>query len=186
MSTELSSFVSRHTLASTEQATWRGGQIQLRIDAYLTADAPPDELVTSARAVIVAEDQVLVMTNPAGEHILPGGRREPGESSLHALKREILEETGLSIDDAEPVAVLHYHHESAKPAIYPYPYPDFLNQVYVIRLDQVVPVEVTDTYEMQGEFVPLIALSGDRLPPNQMQILNQVMSQIDEAAEPVV
>lgn len=54
-------------------------------------------------ATIVNEDKVLLVRHADarkpdyGEWLLPAGRVEPGESFEEALKREIMEETGLSI-----------------------------------------------------------------------------------------
>ena len=184
MHTELETFLATHDVVATESASWRGGQMQLTINLYMTTDPPPDNLVTSARALIVTDDQVLVMTNPAGEHILPGGRREDGEPPLVTLQREVLEETGLAIPDGPQLAVLHYHHETPKPAIYPYPYPDFLNLVYLIQLPAVTEVVVSDTYELEGAFVPVAELTADRLPPTQLHLLGRI-SQTKQTRQPL-
>jgi 8-oxo-dGTP diphosphatase len=40
-----------------------------------------------------------------GSYDLPGGRLEPGERFNDALKREVLEETGLEVEIGRPVAV---------------------------------------------------------------------------------
>ncbi|MEJ7837352.1 MAG: NUDIX domain-containing protein [Thermomicrobiales bacterium] len=110
--TELDVFLSTHTAVASESALWRGGQIKFTVSLFLTTDMPPDELVTSARCMIVAFDQVLVLTNPDGEHILPGGRRERRESIEDALVREVYEETGITVQSSEHIAISHYHHES--------------------------------------------------------------------------
>lgn len=41
----------------------------------------------------------------SGRYQLPGGKLDPGETFDECLKREVLEETGLSIDPGEPLLV---------------------------------------------------------------------------------
>lgn len=52
-----------------------------------------------------AQGKVLLAQRPAGKHLagsweFPGGKREPGESPLHALARELHEELGIHVDTA--------------------------------------------------------------------------------------
>lgn len=60
-----------------------------------------------------ASGRVLLAQRPAGKHLaglweFPGGKREPGETPLQALARELLEELGIEIHDAQPlVATTH-------------------------------------------------------------------------------
>jgi 8-oxo-dGTP pyrophosphatase MutT (NUDIX family) len=63
-----------------------------------------ERVVDCGRAVmflVVCGDEVLLEERPdnekgfANETIIPGGKNEPGESHLKAVKREIKEETGL-------------------------------------------------------------------------------------------
>ena len=58
-----------------------------------------------------ASGRVLLAQRPAGKHLagtweFPGGKREAGESSLQALARELLEELGIEIHDAQPLAAI--------------------------------------------------------------------------------
>ncbi|MGD0917894.1 MAG: NUDIX domain-containing protein [Thermodesulfobacteriota bacterium] len=48
------------------------------------------------KGLILSGERVLLLRKPNGEYDLPGGRLEIGERSKDGLKREILEETGLS------------------------------------------------------------------------------------------
>ena len=69
-------------------------------------------LPVSAKAVLVDADRVLLGRNDRGEWELPGGQLEPGERIADAIRREVLEETGLQVtvgdlllvDTFEPVA----------------------------------------------------------------------------------
>lgn len=68
------------------------------------------------KAVVVAEGKILLGTrmdeNDHGLFELPGGKLEVGESIQDAFKREVLEETGLIIDQdsvANPLEVLEFN-----------------------------------------------------------------------------
>ena len=63
-------------------ASWRAGEIELTISAYITCDEPPPVLVTSVRALVFRDESILLMQNVNGPHIFPGGRVEAGESHL--------------------------------------------------------------------------------------------------------
>jgi 8-oxo-dGTP pyrophosphatase MutT (NUDIX family) len=179
MQNDLEQFLQPLTSASTQKAIWRGGQIHLDLDCYLTELDPPDSLVTSARCIVLAGDSVLVMSNPSGEHILPGGRREPGESPEEAMIRELREETGLIIQPSIRLAIMHFHHTTPKPPLYAYPYPDFLQIISVVRLEHPEPVTVRDTYEMSGEYVALSHLDSNRIPPEQHLLLQRATQLAD-------
>jgi len=58
------------------------------------------------RALVIRGDQILVCMPVDGEYCyLPGGHVEPGESSISAIKREMLEECGVAVDVGELAAV---------------------------------------------------------------------------------
>ncbi len=51
-----------------------------------------------------------------GQHLenlweIPGGKREPGESRFHALKRELQEEVGIEVIAAQPLHAVTHHYE---------------------------------------------------------------------------
>ena len=52
----------------------------------------------SIKGVVIKNDSLLLLLNERNEYELPGGRPDPLESAEVALKRELLEETGLDCD----------------------------------------------------------------------------------------
>lgn len=107
------------------------GTMPLRVSAYTTPAALPDELVTSVRCVLRVGDLIVFCENADGGHPWPGGRRHPGESYAETAIREVHEETGWLVDrdSLQPLGWLHLEHLAPKRPHYPYPYPDFLQVV---------------------------------------------------------
>lgn len=172
---ELRNFLIDLEPMSTETVLWRGGQIELELTGFITDMPPPDNLVTSGRCIVLSDTSVLMMHNPSGSHILPGGRRQPGESTRSAAVREVAEETGLSIDPPEQLGVMVFRHLTPKPVIYPYPYPVFINVVYVTHVPETARIAVNDTYELAGEFVSPRDDAVNGLPPHQRQLLSAAL-----------
>jgi hypothetical protein len=75
--TDISEIVAPLALQADEQAKWSP---VLRVRTYLTTTLPPLGLVSSVRALVQQDDQILIVHDPVSVHILPGGRREPGET----------------------------------------------------------------------------------------------------------
>jgi len=113
-------------------ATWGDQRLERRL--YATAEAPPDDLVSSVRAVVFRKGAVVVIRDHDGSgHIMPGGRREAGESQDEALVREIGEETGWRFEAARCFGFLHFRHLTPKPEGYAYPYPEFFQTLHVVE-----------------------------------------------------
>jgi ADP-ribose pyrophosphatase YjhB (NUDIX family) len=136
------------------QAEWP--PLRLRVRTYLTTTLPTLDLVSSVRALVRQGDQILVVRDPVSVHILPGGRREPGETLMQTLEREVLEETDWAIRDARLIGLAYFQHLTPKPADYRYPYPDFLHLVYVATADRYDATQrEADGYELESGFQPL-------------------------------
>jgi 8-oxo-dGTP pyrophosphatase MutT (NUDIX family) len=141
--------------AAVETDTW--GALRLQVSTYLTRTLPATlALVSSVRAIVLRGGEVLVARDPTRRHILPGGRREAGETVEQTLRREVREETGWEIGPGRLIGLLHFHHLTERPAEYRYPYPDFLHLVYAasgVRCDPAA--RVADDYELEAVMVPL-------------------------------
>lgn len=152
---------------------WRGGEHRLQLRGYLTAETPPDDFVLAGRALVIHEGQVLVVRDPDGEHVLPGGRREPGESALDAAHREVIEETGWSVSNSVPLSILHLHYETPRPLnVGRVIYPDFLWHVFMASPSGFDPAaRHTDGYELGAAFHSITEPLKQRLPLFQRILL---------------
>jgi 8-oxo-dGTP diphosphatase len=154
---DLAAFLDRHEPVSKGEgeAVWRGGTIRLRIDSYLSREPPASAYVTSVRSVVLRGREVLTVRNADEWHVLPGGRRKPGETLEETLRREVLEEAGLRIEHPVQLGFMHLHHVTPKPSGYEYPYPDFLWLVYVSDAGTAdVSGRIVDDYEEEAVFRP--------------------------------
>ena len=161
----------------SERVMWRGGQIELETQVFLTGRASLPALTSSGRCIVLASDSVLLMSNPSDTHILPGGRIEHGESIEKATIREVREETGLRLTDLTRIGLLVYRHLTPRPSVYKYPYPIFLNGIHVAEAMNAGELLVNDTYELTGEFVP-VAEAERRIPAYQRLLLREAIARI--------
>lgn len=81
-----------------------------------------------AAAVFDARGRVLIAQRPPGKHLagmweFPGGKVEPGEARVDALRRELLEEIGITIGTPRPLLRLRHT----------YSYGEVLLDVWVVR-----------------------------------------------------
>ena len=62
------------------------------------------------------DGQVLISERPAGKHLagfweFPGGKLDPGETPLYGLARELHEELGIQVIEAEPLLALPWRYD---------------------------------------------------------------------------
>lgn len=152
---ELADFLAAYQPLCIEQETW--GELPLKVSSYAVRGIPPLNSISSVRCVVRQGDQVLVLHNEdGGWHVLPGGRREHGETLLETLHREILEETGWTVVNPQMIGAIHFQHLAPKPDNYPFPYPEFMQIVYrgeAAAYD--VYGKIPDDYEQSAEFRPV-------------------------------
>ena len=130
-SPQLRELLAARTPAARETAEWPG-DMRLEMAAYLGDAELPDELVVSVRCLVTVASRVLVCEDAAPSvHVLPGGRREPGESWPETARREVVEETGWHVDPTllQTVGFIHVRHVTPVPDDHPFPHPDFLQVV---------------------------------------------------------
>lgn len=153
-SAKLAAYLARHTAGAEDEAIWLDGAIRLRITCHLTDEEPPSECIVSARSVVWRGAEVLTVRNPDEWHVLPGGRREGGETPEQTVLREVLEETGVHIERLLRLGFMHLHHLTPKPPDYEFLYPDFLWAVYLseARLVERDHARLSDEYEEEAIF----------------------------------
>lgn len=155
-----------------ETVSWQEGQLRLGLDTFITSCPPPDRLVTSARCIVVREGKVLTVTDRDGiVHIMPGGRRESGESLVETAHREILEETGLHVVGLRQIGVMLYEHLTPCPKEYPYPFPHFMQVVFVTTRAVDGNKICDDEWAASAEFMDVMAVRGS-LPGGQQWLLD--------------
>ncbi|HZU12411.1 MAG TPA: NUDIX hydrolase [Chloroflexota bacterium] len=175
MDASLARFLTRHTAVVEKAVDW--GDMPLQVASYITCETPPLEYVTSVRALVLREDAVLVLHDDGGRHlILPGGRREQGESVDDTLAREVAEETGCLLAHGTQLGFMHFHHLAPRPDGYRYPYPDFLQLVFTARPTGHRPDRIVDDGSVRWSgFMPVDTVLGLPLSPNERVFLETAL-----------
>lgn len=172
MGTTLETFLQSHTYVARESTVWGHGTIPLEVTSYLSPAPVPLELVTSVRAVVLdGNEQVLVVRDPGGYHLIPGGRREPGETILQTLQRELQEETGWSVTHVKQIGFKHFRHLGPQPANF-FAYPDFLQLIHSARAETYdAELREKDGYELEALFRPMSELAQLSLMASDLAFL---------------
>lgn len=172
--TPLETFLARHAPQTEEVVVWPGSTLRLR--GYLCDTLPPPELITSARAVVLRGAAVLTLRNPHETHILPGGRREPGETLEQTVRREVLEEAGWALGALRLLGARYFAHLTPRPPGHTYPYPHFFQAVYcAVALEHLPRTRLTDDYEAEARLVPIAEARTLALAPDQRAFLEAAL-----------
>ncbi|MCE7987712.1 MAG: NUDIX domain-containing protein [Caldilinea sp. CFX5] len=154
----LQTFIAPLTSLGTEFYDWPAARFQ--VNTYLHPLPPPDEFITSVRAVVFRDEAVLVVQDPDGRHILPGGRREADESYSETASREVLEETGWQVTIGPLLGFKHFYRLTPKPPHINAPDPAFAQLVYIAQaVTYHAEAREQGGYELGAEFVSLAQLA---------------------------
>lgn len=123
----------------------------------------------SIKGVLIHQGRVLLLLNERGEWDLPGGRPDPGEDYRTALKREVQEEAGLTVEVGEALG-------------------EYLFEVLPGRFVQIAPFvcrltgdsDVVLSHEhLETRWLPIgelgESIAGHRLPVGYLESVRQAM-----------
>ena len=97
---------------------------------------PPTELTSAAFGLIFDGDAILLARLVDRGWDVPGGHLEPGESAEEAMRREVLEETGVVAGGASVFAHQLIRLLSPRPDGYRYPYPEGYQVFFRAEMDK--------------------------------------------------
>lgn len=134
----------------------------------------PDHPVTSAAAVILKGDAVLLIKRGlpprAGIWTFPGGAVEVGETAREACAREVLEETGLTVNVGPVVDAVDIMEQDGARWRYHYTVLDFLAEVQASSLDLCAASDASDAV-----WAPLDDLDRYDLTPLARHVLARAL-----------
>ena len=128
-----STFLKNLQSVLVSRVNWPLQSMSFDVASYLDQKIPPEQLITSVRAVVQYKEKIVILENEDRRHFLPGGRMEEGESFDATLEREIAEECGLQVQSKRYLGFLHYKHVTPMPENYGYPYPDMFHLIYQVE-----------------------------------------------------
>jgi len=118
-----------------------GNRVELIFDDCETRD----DLTRTAFALPVMEDGAVVMANNRRRRIeVPGGHIDPGERADQAASREVLEETGATIDEPIPLGHLRMTSTGEAPPHWRYPHPLSYQMFYAGKVTNMTPYVEND------------------------------------------
>lgn len=174
--TEVEAFLRPLHAAASEIVQWPEG-FALDLHTYLTDTLPPRPLLTSARAVVLRDDGVLVVTDRTpSTHVLPGGRIEAHEQPRETVIREVAEESGWEVEPGIQIGVRHFRHLKPPQEGFTLPYPDFFQVVYVARALRFRPETRDDTgWETEALFLSVETARGLKLGSGEQVLLEAAL-----------
>ena len=165
-------------LTSQVAETYDWPAARFAVNSYLHATPPPAEFITSVRAVVLRDQEVLMVQDPDGYHIIPGGRREAGESLHDTVVREVLEETGWQVTVGPLLGFKHFRRLSS-PSTLPASVPDFTQIVYLATaIEQRPEAREQGGYELGAAFVALAQIDQLPLSKSDQLFIQAVMTML--------
>jgi len=164
------------------EVVWGGGTIPIRVTSYFCDAFPTLEQVSSVRCIVFRGDAVLVVREgEQGEraHVVPGGRRELGESVRQTLERELLEEIGWTVYEPRLIGVVWLRHLRPQPPdrpVDPLWYSDFVWLIHAAEAAEERPEAVIAGHpEGVPGFVPLAEVDALPLGEESRLFLRRVL-----------
>lgn len=124
-----------------------------------TNELPPEELISSAVALVFDGNHLLMTKLKARGWDVPGGHIEMGETPEEAMRREVYEETGVTLGAMRLFAVQRIRLLGDVPANYRYPFPDSFQAVFLGRPSRRDSFQTTDETSERAFFAPEDALN---------------------------
>ena len=176
MQQHLADFLQRQVPGATHETAWDDGHLPLYVTSYLSDELPPLDMITSVRALVFREGEVLVVRDPGNVHITPGGRREADETLLETLRREVLEETGWHLENTiTQLGFFHFHNLNPS---HPFARPDFLQMIYTAQASHYeAGAKEVNGYELGSEFRPLAEVQQLPLSEGERLFLRAALAQ---------
>jgi len=156
------------------------------VNSYLGEQLPPDESITSVRAIVLrqlpsAPNAVLVVQDPHSYHIIPGGRREAGETLVQTVIREVLEETGWQVTIGRLLGFLHFQRSGPPAPGFEQASPVFLQLIYVaVAQSYCAEAREKDGYEIDASFVALDQLHEYTFSTAERLFLEAALTQMPQ------
>lgn len=159
------------------------------VTGYLGEQLPPDNWITSVRAIVLRAAvgqgaEVLLVQDPNGYHIIPGGRREEGEQLLETVTREVLEETGWQVTVGELLGFMHFQHLTPLPPAIPAAQPAFVQLIYLAWAQRYYAgAREENGYEIDAKFVAIDRLNEYNISKGEHLFLEAALAQIKEGVK---
>ena len=121
-------------------------------------DQSIDEKTTRARGIVINSNKEVLMcySNARNHYEFPGGHLEKGEKLIDGLKREILEETGIEIDEDRVFPFYsikyyckNYHNTGKNRLVELYYFVVYTDMIYDVSKTKLDKNEINEKYECE-------------------------------------
>jgi ADP-ribose pyrophosphatase YjhB (NUDIX family) len=164
-----------------QRVTWPN-ELELELSVYAgDHEGIADDLIRSVRCITRVGDGIVYCTTPHDSHIVPGGRREPGETLAETACREVREETGWIVDPESLVQLGLFHIEFLNPEKTDpvLPSPDIVQIIFTgTAVDRDCGVDEvwkdTEGWEQESRVVPLAEIDALDLSEDQQIFVEMI------------